>query len=137
MPPKLKTRAVLKEKDDPALDAMLFVQQQEKPVVMGHTLPQGFKELFNEFRRSLEAVNPNGTFTVPVIWAWAQEYENILTSTKGREGFALPDGFGSTYALGRILKRDTAQDALGIEMIGSYGNRPIYVLKEEANGEGS
>ena len=91
-----------------------------------HTLPKGFLKLFALFRDATNEAFPDGTFTAPSVVSWAGEYQRL-------GGIQVPDVFFNTYALGKLLK--SHQGTLGIQFVGTYGNRAVYsVLQEKSNG---
>ncbi len=97
---------------------------------IGHTLPTGFLEPFILFRNALNDAFPESSFTTPDVVRWAGEYERI-EKTPGK--IPIPEVFFNTYALGKVLK--SHQEGLGIQFVGTYGNRAVYaILQEEDNG---
>ena len=97
---------------------------------VGHTLPTGFLEPFVLFRNALNDEFPETSFTAPDVMRWAGEYDRIANKS-GK--VPIPEVFYNPYALGKVLK--SHQEGLGIQFVGTYGNRAVYaILQEEDNG---
>ncbi len=73
--------------------------------------------LFHKFSKAFNEVFPSTPFNVNHVIDWAKIYLKL-------ESQPTPNEFTSTYALGKFLKRN--QTILGIEGVGSYGNRHLY-----------
>ena len=79
------------------------------------------------FLRAFEEVSPDNPFSVLDIMSWARKYQAIVKSDKDPD-FKLPSIFYNAYSLGKLLKK--CQEELGLQSVGTYGNRAIYTTKE-------
>ncbi len=96
-----------------------------------NTLPQEFVTFFDAFRNAFKEACPDETFRATDVMRWGGEYQRLKRADgrKDPDDFSLPSEFFNPYSLGRLLKR--YQVTLGIEFVGTYGNRAVYTIAKE------
>lgn len=111
-----------KPKPNPALDALKQTYTVAPPSIA--PTDANFK-LFQKFTESMEEIASDGGFTSVNVLEWYRTYIELVPETPHLSIF------NNAYALGRFMK--SHQESLSIELMGTYGNRHVYVLANNTN----
>lgn len=120
--PKTKTKA-----STDAVQAMQETLNSKQDKVVLQLSPE-IRLYLKAFLRAFKEVRPDNPFSVLDIMGWARKYQAIVKSDKDPD-FKLPSIFYNAYSLGKLLKK--SQEELGLQSVGTYGNRAIYTAKED------
>lgn len=86
-------------------------------------------KLVKTFATAVIQDTPDLEFTTKTITEWAQAFCEL-------ESVELPAAFKSVYAFGKYVKKHpTLMSDAGIREIGTYGNRDVYAVQDNPEGD--
>lgn len=100
------------------------INESKTPMVTLSSQNERLRDLLNIFIEAVHEIDEGMVFSAADIVAWAKKFA-------AEEGnIDLPQALQKTHTLGKILAQEC--ESYGFTKVGTYGNKQIFTLKEDA-----